>query len=656
MFGRDDGSNDFSPFPIANGSGGFGVIRDPHASLLIDDAILGSEHAAFSGTVEYTYVGLAVTEKTLRIVFFGLVSMLMLVAMRAGYFQVLHGADYAAIAEGNRSRLAWVPAERGVMYDRRGKPLVRNMPDFSATLTLADLPKNPGERHDAITRISNILEVPSEDIEARLEEFKKYPGAAVIVGENIGHEKAMRIEVESATTPGIALETGMRREYLNEGVMTLSHVLGYQGRIAEKELAASPDEYRPADFIGKSGLEKTYESVMRGTSGKRRIEVDARGREKNVIADVTPIDGKNLVLTIDAGLQAETERIMNDMLKTRRKARASAIVMDPRNGDILALVSMPGFDANLFAQGINSADYKALIEDENRPLFPRAISGGLSSGSTFKPIVAAAALDEGIITPDTSVHSSGGLRIGAWFFPDWKAGGHGSTNVTKAIAESVNTFFYTIGGGTDSFKGLGLEKMMAYAKKFGLGSTLGIDLPGEAAGFLPSKEWKKEVLGGQWYIGDTYHIAIGQGEIVVTPLQIAEMTAVFANNGTMMRPRLVQAVTGADGARESKDPVVLATQVVSKNAIDVVGRGMRQTVTAGSARYLGDLPVQVAGKTGTAQWNSKKENHAWFTSFAPYENPEIVVTVVVEEGGEGSSISSPIAKEIYKYYFKDRKK
>jgi len=656
MFRRSDDSSDFSPFPIADGNVGFGVVRGMHADLLIDDAILGSEHAAFSGTTEYTYVGLAVTEKTLRVVFGGLALMLALIALRAGWFQVVRGADYAAVAEDNRSRVAWIPAERGVMYDRRGKPLVRNMPDFSASLTLADLPKEPGARHDAIVRIARILEMPPEEIEVRLEEFKRYPGAAIVIGENIGHDKAVRIEIEGATTPGIALETGMRREYLNEGVKTLSHVLGYQGRIAETELAAAPASYRPSDFIGKTGLEKTYEELLRGTSGKRRIEVDARGREKNVIADDKPVDGKNLVLTIDAGLQAETERILTETLGKRGKTRASVVAMDPRNGDVLALVSMPGFDANLFAQGIKTEEYKTLIEDEDRPLFPRAISGGLPSGSTFKPVVAAAALDEGIITPDTSVLSTGGLRYGAWFFPDWKAGGHGSTNVTKAIAESVNTFFYTIGGGTESFKGLGLEKMMDYARKFRFGSVLGIDLPGEAAGFLPSKEWKKRTQNAQWYIGDTYHIAIGQGEIVVTPLQIAEMTAAFANDGTLMTPRLVQAVTGADGARETRQPIVLAKQVVSKNAIDVVRRGMRQTVTAGSARYLGDLPVAVAGKTGPAPWNSKKENHAWFTSFAPYEKPEIVVTVVVEEGGEGSSIASPIAKEIYKYYFKDRKK
>jgi len=653
----DDGFRDVSPFPVSDGGGSFGMVVDPHADLLIDDAILGSEHAAFSGTTDATYVGLAVTERKLGTVLAGLMLMLGTIAMRAGWFQVVHAADYAAIAEDNRSRIVWTGAERGIMYDRRSKPLVRNIPDFSVTLTLADLPKDPGDRHDAVVRIAAILDLPTNEIEARLEEFKKYPGAAVTVAENIGHEKAMRIAIESATQPALTLETGLRREYLNEGVISLSHVLGYEGRITENELAvAEPGEYRPSDMLGKTGLEKSYEAIMRGISGKKRIEVDAHGREKNVIADEAPVAGKNLVLTLDADLQKETERILAETLAKAGKKRGSVVIMDPRNGDVLALASVPGFDANLFAQGIKTEEYKTLIEDPDRPLFPRAISGGLPSGSTFKPVVAAAALDEKIITPDTSFLSTGGLRIGGWNFPDWKAGGHGSTNVTKAIAESVNTFFYMVGGGTDSFKGLGVTKIMEYARKFGFGATLGIDLPGEAAGFLPSEEWKKEMTGEPWYIGNTYHVSIGQGDIIVTPLQVAAMTAAIANDGTLMRPRLVQAVTAADGSRETLAPTVHTEQVVSPYAIEWVQKGMRQTVTAGSARSLNALPIEVAGKTGTAQWNSKKDNHAWFTSYAPYQNPEMTITVVIEEGGEGSSIASPIARQIYAWYFKDRVK
>jgi penicillin-binding protein 2 len=319
------------------------------------------------------------------------------------------------------------------------------------------------------------------------------------------------------------------------------------------------------------------------------------------------------------------------------------------------MVSEPAYDANKFAQGISKDDYSALINDPDNPLFSRSISANVASGSVFKPVVGAAAMAEHTINENTSVLSTGGIHVGKSFFPDWKAGGHGVTNLAKGIAESVNTFFYSIGGGTDSITGLGVERIVNYAKKFGYGSPLGIDLPNEGAGFLPTKEWKQNTKGERWYIGDTYHVAIGQGDVIVTPLQVAMMTTVFANHGTLYRPRVVQAMTASDGTRVEKDPEVITPQVTDKFAIDAVRRGMRQTVTAGSARSLNALPVQVAGKTGTAQWNSKKSNHAWFTSFAPYDKPTITVTVLVEEGVEGSVNASPVAREIYRWYFGGRK-
>ncbi|MEK7097236.1 MAG: penicillin-binding transpeptidase domain-containing protein, partial [Patescibacteria group bacterium] len=293
----------------------------------------------------------------------------------------------------------------------------------------------------------------------------------------------------------------------------------------------------------------------------------------------------------------------------------------------------------------------------DNPLFNRAVSGEYPSGSTIKPVMAAAAFEEGVITEKTSFLSSGGLRIGEWFFPDWKAGGHGVTNVRKAIAESVNTFFYYIGGGFQDFIGLGIERIVKYEKMFGLGSQTGVDLPGEASGFLPSKEWKEKTKNEKWYIGDTYHVAIGQGDLTATPLQIAMFTGFFANNGKIYRPHFVREILDSkdNPAKEiEEDPI--RENFISDYNIKVVREGMRQTVTAGSARSLSLLPVEAAGKTGTAQWSSKKDPHAWFTGFAPYDYPQIVFTILIEEGREGSTVAVPIAKEFLEWYFGERQK
>ena len=405
------------------------------------------------------------------------------------------------------------------------------------------------------------------------------------------------------------------------------------------------------------GVEYFWEADLKGINGKKQIEVDALGKEKKIINQEKGEDGHNLVLSIDIELQKKLEEVMADSLSELKTKKGSAIVMDPNNGEILALVSLPAYDNNVFARGITADEYGELINNPDKPLFNRTVSGEYPSGSTIKPVIAAAALEEGIINENTTFLSVGGISIGQWFFPDWKAGGHGRTSVRKAIAESVNTFFYYIGGGHQDFRGLGVDRIVEYGKLFGLGAQTGIDLAGESGGFLPSKKWKEETKGERWYIGDTYHLAIGQGDILVTPLQVAMFTGVFANSGKLYRPHLVKEVLSGDDRLIRK----IETEPVRDNFINdynlqVVREGMRQTVTRGSARSLSDLPVAAAGKTGTAQWSSKRENHAWFTGFAPYDNPEIVITVLIEEGGEGSSVAVPIAKEVMEWYFGEHTK
>jgi len=434
-----------------------------------------------------------------------------------------------------------------------------------------------------------------------------------------------------------------------ENLSSLSHVLGYTGKISQKELEANKKLYSPLDYMGKSGLELYYEKDLKGIKGSKNIEVDALGREKKISSETLAQDGYNLQLSLDVDLQACAETAIK---KHNTVGRGSLVAIDPRNGQILALVSYPAYNNNDFAQGVSQEVYQALLNNTNRPLFSRAVSGEFPPGSTFKPVVALGALQEKVINDGTSFLSIGGLNIGQWTFPDWKAGGHGNANVYKAIVESVNTFFYYIGGGFGDFVGLGADKIKQYAVLFGLGEKSGIDLPGEATGFVPDPAWKKNTHDEVWYIGDTYHFAIGQGDLTVTPLQVANYTAAIANGGTLYSPKIVKKIfIDKDNVILEQGSEVIRKDFIDKNYIEMMRKAMRQTVTDGSARFLKDLPFEAAGKTDTAQWSSVKANQAWFAGFAPYNNPEIAITVLIEEGVEGSSTAVPAAKEVLQCYF-----
>ena len=323
-------------------------------------------------------------------------------------------------------------------------------------------------------------------------------------------------------------------------------------------------------------MEYTYESELVGKPGEKKVEVDALGNEVGTASETDPVPGENLRLTIDTGLTAVAETSLKAMMAKIHLTRGAVIVEDVKTGGILTLVSLPSFSDNDFSTGITSAEYQQLANDPDHPLFDRAISGMYPPGSTAKLMIASGALAEGVITPDTTVDSVGGIRMGQWFFPDWKAGGHGITNVTKAIAWSVNTFFYTIGGGYQSFVGLGIDRLDKYFALFGIGKPLGIDLPNEAAGFIPTPAWKKSVQGVSWYIGDTYHVSIGQGDLLTTPLQMVSWTATVANGGTVWQPRMAQAFLDDKGnVVKTVQPVALRTHIIDDKYLATVREGMR---------------------------------------------------------------------------------
>jgi len=405
------------------------------------------------------------------------------------------------------------------------------------------------------------------------------------------------------------------------------------------------------DLIGRTGLELYYEKELKGKDGQNKIEINALGQTEKVVSQTLPKDGQDIILTIDLDLQEYIDKILKKYIKLANSQAGTIIVSNPSNGEILAMLSYPSYDNNIFIQN-NDSEYQRLSQDPDKPFIFRALVGEYPPGSIIKPLLAIAGLSEGIITPQTNIFSSGGIRIGQWFFPDWKKGGHGNTNLTKALAESVNTFFYYLGGGFKDFKGLGPQKIREYLSVFGLTKKTGIDLPGEKKGFIATPEWKMDHKNEPWYIGDTYHLSIGQGDILVTPLQVSNYTMALANNGTLFVPHIVKAFQNPVDATIKNKPLQIANQdLFNVEYFKLVKKGMREAVLRGSARRLNDLAIKVAGKTGTAQVGGNKPPHAWFIGFAPYDNPEIALTILIENGGEGSAIAIPAAKEIFSFLF-----
>ncbi len=595
------------------------------------------------------FLGLTIPYGRFRIGAIVIISLFMLLTGRAAYLQILQGEHYAALAEGNRYSTHTIGPPRGIVTDRNGEVLIENVSTFTLAMRIADIPQDLAKREDVLNRAANLAGINRTDIDLLISKFADSPYDLIPVKRGIPYEAAMRLAIESATMPGFELEASSTRHYTS-AAPSLSHVLGYVGNITEEEYSVWKEYgYRKVDEIGKTGIELSAESILRGTPGKLVTEVDAKGNELAIVSKEDAQPGSNITLSIDLELQKFIESRLETEFEKSNARRAAVVAIDPQTGAVRALVSLPTFDSNSFAGGIEPDEYKRLLSDEDNPLFPRAIAGEFPSGSTFKPFVAYAALKEGIITENSTVLSTGGIRIGQWFFPDWKAGGHGITDVKKAIAESVNTFFYIVGGGYKDITGLGVQRITDYAREFGFGSKTGIDLPNEADGFLPSKEWKEETKGERWYVGDTYHLAIGQGDLLVTPIQLAVGLAEIANGGKRITPYLIDSIDGPAGQQLSLETE--SEQIFDPQIIQIVREGMRQTVTQGSGRYLNSLPIATAGKTGTAQTPGDKPTHAWFIGFGPYENPDLAVVVLVEEGGEGSSVAVPIARDIFEWWY-----
>jgi penicillin-binding protein 2 len=568
--------------------------------------------------------------------------------MRYFYLQVVQHDDYSARSETNRVHVRPVVPNRGLIYDRRGRVIAENLPAYRLEL----VPEQLDDLEETLDALAGIVTLTAEDRERfnrnrpRYRDFDSIP-----LRFSLSEQEVARFAVNRHRLRGVDVVPYLERHYPHGELFT--HVLGYVGRLDASDLA-SVDEanYRGTTHIGKIGVERYYESELHGTSGFERVETNARGRVLQVLDRQDPVPGTDLVLSIDVAVQMAAWETLGD--------RAGAVVaMDPADASVIAMVSKPAFDGNAFVHGIGRTAYQAILDTPARPLFNRALNGGYEPGSTLKPFIGLAGLEMDVINRNTRVFSSGEffLEGQARPFRDWKDEGHGLVDIQGALEESVNTFFYQLA------LDLGIDRIHAYLGQFGFGQPTGIDLHGESAGLLPSREWKRGRYGEAWYPGETVITGIGQGFNVVTPLQLVNALATLVNGGVRKAPRLLYAVKppGSAQAEPRAAPVMAQIPVADERDWQAILEGMRRVVNGprGTARAVAlDAPYVIAGKTGTAQVYGLAEDeeyeerevaehlrhHALFITFAPFESPQIVVAVVVDHGGAGSQVAAPVAR------------
>jgi len=587
--------------------------------------------------------------------------------------QIAQGADYRDQADNNRFRLVTIAAPRGVIYDRHRAVLARNRPSYSVGFVPADLPTGSA-RAAVLQRLADILGMPPAQLDRDVQDDPTNEFTFTPVKDNLPQAVAFQIEERHLDLPGVQVQPQPIRDY-TMGAIT-APILGFVGRISSDQYDRLKDDpvhrYRPVDTIGQVGIELAFENELRGTPGQEQMEVDATGREVRSLGITAPTPGHNLVLTIDSGLQQEIAEVLTEGLT--RYQTASAVAIDPRNGQVLAMVSLPSYDDNLFASGISQADYQKLIQDPRHPLVNQAIGAAYPPGATFQVITATAALETGVITPTTKIDCAGYISVPNRYDPtvltrllDRKA--FGPQDVESALADSCNVFFYQVGGGdpNGSSNGLGIDALSKYARLFGLGDPSGIDLAGEVGGLVPSVRWKRQTLNQEWVPMDTYQAAVGQGYVSVTPLQMANVAAAIANGGTLYRPQLVLQTLDTQGnvvsnyqsdvtRQLSVKPEYLAR--VRQGMIDALGSGQTDQGTSydGVAK-LAEVPKFSAGaivgspEFGTPDSKGNLPTHGWFVGFAPTDHPNIALAVFLERGS-GPGDAARVAEQILTYYQK----
>ncbi|MGE5817084.1 MAG: penicillin-binding protein 2 [Deltaproteobacteria bacterium] len=576
------------------------------------------------------------------IAFLGLITRLI-------FLQVVEGERYTFLSENNRIRIKRIPGTRGMILDRQGQLLVDSRPSFD----LLFIPEDAEDPEQTLRLLAHYLGQDEKEMLGVVEANKQRPAfEEVVLGKDVDWPTVVAVESHQLDLPGVTLRARPRRNYA-DGAMG-AHVLGYLGEIGPAQLKTLKDDgYVLGDEIGQYGLERRWEEVLRGQSGGQQVEVDALGRRVRVLHEVTDVPGYTVHLTLDRELQQTA-------FEALQGREGTIVAIDVNTGAILAMVSTPAFDPNVFARGIKGDEWRALIKDQQRPLSNRATQGQYPPGSTFKIIMSIAGLEEGVIDPTARISDPGFYAFGNRAFRDWKKEGHGSVDLHRAIVESCDVYFYQLG------PRLGIDRISKWAHAFGLGEKSGIALDDERSGTIPDTEWKRKRFRQPWYPGETVSVAIGQGYVTVTPLQLVNMMATLANGGTLYRPRIVNKVESVTtGVVREYGPEIIRKIELKPSTLERVRNALADVVAtpAGTGGAARSNVVQIAGKTGTAQVVEMKggyvkseqltylnRDHAWFVSYAPVENPQIAVVVMIEHGGHGASAAAPLAKKVIEKY------
>ena len=569
-----------------------------------------------------------------------------LLVSRLAYLQIFHGRENAVMADNNRIRLLPITAPRGAFYDRNGTLLVTSRPGFTVSLVPIDGPI----RDDVLERLAVILNMKLDVMKSKIA-LQDNPLEPVRIKNDVGPEIITRIQERRDELPGVIIEVQAVRNYLDNELA--AHLFGYVGEISDTELAKKKSQgYKTGDLLGKAGLERVYDKEVRGVDGGSQIEVDVSGKPVKMLGKKEAVLGNSLVLTIDATIQKAAEKAMDDRLQylqdrlgNPNAKAAAAVVMNPQTGEILAFVSRPTFNPNLFNGGISAKDWKVINDNPFNPMQNRTISAEYSPGSAFKIVTGAAALELGKITPEEKILDTGKH----WIIP--KGNAHGAAlgwiNFHTALAKSDNVFFYELGNR------IGIDNLEKFARSFGLGSPTGINLLGEDSGLVANRKYKQEVYEEEWYLSETFDAAIGQGFQLVTPIQMASLISQIANGGKRYRPYVVSRIVSPNGETvQDFQPDLLGTIPLSDKTLTAIRTALRDVSTdAGTAGYIfNGFPVPIASKTSTVE-NPHGDDHGWFVAYGPYDNPTIAVAVIVEQGGYGSDSAAPIARKIMEAAF-----
>lgn len=573
------------------------------------------------------------TKKRLNDFLILIVLCFMVIIINLWFLQIIKGKEFEQRAINNCIRALVEEAPRGEIYDQQGNVLVTNRPAVNFSVIPAEI----GNYQTLADDLSPVIAIDSPALISKLKNLRQNPFQALTLQRDLGKDKIVTIEEQKYKFKGVLLTTQPERKYLYHNFA--AHLLGYVNEVSEEELKTAAFNYLASgDMVGKSGLERCYDSSLRGEKGRKEVEVDALGREITTLKYQKPIAGNDIYLTLNSELQQFAESQMAEK-------KGSIIVSEPHTGKILAMVSYPDYDPNIFAEQMTLKQWQSIAQNKDNVLCNRNIQSVYPAGSIFKLVTAIAALEEGIINTNSTVYCPGYFRLGSVTFKCWKEGGHGSLAIVDAIANSCNVFFYTMG------HRLGIDRLSYYATLLGFGEKTGISLPGEQVGLVPSQDWKRKNFNQSWYPGDSVNLSIGQGFLLVTPLQVHNLLCLIVNEGYYYKPYYVDRIVAQTGAIiQQSVPEIMHKTDIDQNTFEIVKEGMKRVVERGTGRSANIAEMKIAGKTGTAQ-NPQGENHAWFVGFAPVDNPEICVTVFIEHGGDGSVAAAPVGGNIMQKYF-----